>query len=280
MLAMALGLLLVSTFVTAPILLLSGGTMSTPALLVTQGITQLLSFLLPVVLMTLIYYRGCQREYYRLDFSGRKWYYALAGMVVMLLLVPVIDWLTAWNDAWNLGRVGELLRRLQEQTEGIVEQMMSASTVGGLLANLLVVALIPAVCEEVFFRAGIQNLLQRWLSADGRRPWGVHVAIWLTAIAFSLGHGEVFSFVPRLLMGALLGYLYVYSGSLLPNVAAHFINNALVVTLYWLSARGVIDIDPDEPLAVGEALTACCTLAAVGIFATTFLIKGRSSRSL
>ncbi len=261
MLAMALGMLLISSIITAPLMLIDAT--SRPIILVVQSLTQLLTFLVPVVLMTVIYYRTSMREYYRFNFSGRYWYYALAGAVATLLIIPANDWLTTWNGSWNLGRLGELLRTLQDATEGIVESMMSTDSVLGLLGNLLVVALIPAVCEEVFFRAGIQNLLQKWV----KNP---HLAIWLTAIIFSLGHGEVFSFMPRFVLGALLGYLYVYGGSLLPNMMAHFVNNTLVVVLYWLVARGVIDIDPEAPLQVDWALTALCTLAAVAVLAVTF----------
>ena len=261
MLAMALGMLLISSIITAPLMLIDAT--SRPIILVVQSLTQLLTFVVPVVLMTVIYYRTSMREYYRFNFSGRYWYYALAGAVATLLIIPANDWLTTWNGSWNLGRLGELLRTLQDATEGIVESMMSTDSVLGLLGNLLVVALIPAVCEEVFFRAGIQNLLQKWV----KNP---HLAIWLTAIIFSLGHGEVFSFMPRFVLGALLGYLYVYGGSLLPNMMAHFVNNTLVVVLYWLVARGVIDIDPEAPLQVDWALTALCTLAAVAVLAVTF----------
>ena len=277
MLAIALGMLLFSSMLSVPFVIM-GREMSTTDILWIQGIIQLLSFLAPVFLMTVIYYRGRQREFCRLDFSGRRWVYGLVGVVIMLLVIPLNDWLTTWNDSWNLGRLGELLRSLQEQTEGIVEQMMTADTVGGLLANLLVVALIPAVCEEAFFRVGIQNLLQRWLSADGRKAWGVHLAIWLTAIIFSLGHGEIFSFMPRLVLGVILGYLYVYGGSVLPNMLAHFFNNALVVVLYWLVSRGVLDIDPEAPLQVGLELTVCCTVAAVALFWVTFGKRLKTSR--
>lgn len=271
MLAMSLGMLLIVSTVPAVLTMAgSGFVSSTPGILLTQAVTQLTTFLVPVLLMTYIYYRDSQREYYRLDFSFGKWGYALAGVVVLLLLLPAIDWLTVWNNGWNLGRVGEWLRSVQDMTEGLVQQMMSTSTVGGLLANLLVVALIPAVCEEVFFRAGIQNLLQRWFKNG-------HAAIWVTAVIFSLGHGELFSFMPRLLMGAVLGYLYVYGGSILPNMLAHFVNNAIVVVTYWLSARGIVDFDPEAPLAVNETLTACCALAAVGIMYSTFLMPTKKN---
>lgn len=262
MLAIALGMLLISSIISVPFLLTDAS--SRPVMLVVQSLTQLLTFLVPVVLMTVIYYRTSMREYYSLNFSGRYWYYALTGAVVTLLLLPAIDWLTTWNDSWNLGRVGELLRSVQNQTEGIMKDILSTDTVWGLIGNLLVVALIPAVSEEVFFRAGFQNLIQKWV----KNP---HVAIWITALIFSLAHGEVFSFMPRFVLGALLGYLYVYGGSLLPNMVAHFVNNAIVVVLYWLVARGVLDIDPEAPLALDWSLTVCCTVAALVLFVVTFL---------
>lgn len=265
MLAMSLGMLFLTSTVSA-VLVLANGEMSTSFVMMDEAVTQILVFIVPVILMTYIYYRDNQREYYRLDFSSRKWYYALAGIVIMLLLIPFYDLLTEWNDSWNLGRLGEMLRSLQDKTEGIMQQLVGGDSVGRLLANLVVVALLPAVCEELFFRAGIQNLIQRWL----KNP---HAAIWITALIFSLAHGELFSFMPRFAMGAVLGYLYVYGGSLLPNIATHFVNNALIVVLYWLSARGIIDIDPEEPLNLTGTIIAACSLAALALFYAVFLMN-------
>ena len=236
-----------------------------------QTLTQLLTFALPVFLMTLIYYHGRQREYYRFSVNGRQWINALTAVVILLLLLPAIDWLTIWNDSWKLGRMGELLRGIQEQTEGIMEQELNTDSIGGLFANLVMVALVPAVCEELFFRAGVQNLLQRWWSHEDGRSVGTHLAVWVTAIIFSLGHGEIFAFMPRFLMGLLLGYLYIYSGSLMVNMIAHFFNNAMVVLVYWLVNRGVLDIDPEAPLALGWPVVLCCSLAAVTLFAVSFV---------
>ena len=269
MVAMSLGAILVVSVLSVPFVFAGIDVSSGTALSILESVSQVLMFALPVVLMTLIYYRGRQREYYRLDFSGRRWLTALVGVALLLLLMPLIERLTMWNDSWDLGRVGELLRSLQDQTEAAVKDMMSATTVGGLLANLLVVALIPAVCEELFFRAGVQNLLQRWW----KNP---HVAIWVTALIFSLVHGEIFAIVPRFVLGALLGYLYVYGRSLLPNVLVHFTNNAIAVVIYWLIARGVLDLDPDAPIDFGLLLTVCCTIAAVAVMWVTFFKKSDS----
>ena len=243
---------------------------STSKLLWVQSITQVMTFIVPVLLIGLIYYKGGQQQFFRLYFGGSKWLLWLAGIVVMLLLTPLNEWLTEWNAQWNLGQLGETMHRLQEQTEGIMEKMLETTTVGGLLANLVVVALIPAVSEELFFRGGIQNILQKWL----KNP---HIVVWLTAVIFSLGHGEIFSFMPRLVMGATLGYLYICSGSILPNMLAHFANNAIIVVLYWLNARGDLAIDPEAPIDFGWILTACCTLAAIVLFIVTFVKKQKTS---
>ena len=229
----------------------------------TQALVQIFSMMLPPVLVALIYYRGVERDFLLLDFGGDKWLLALAGVVVMLLLVPLNEWLTQWNDTWNLGALGDSLRTMQERTEGVIEQIVDTSSVGGLLANLLVVALVPAVAEELFFRCGIQNLIGQWVRNR-------HVAIWLTALIFSLAHGEVFSFMPRFMLGAMLGYLYEYGRSVVPNMLAHFANNAIVVVLYWLVARGATGIDPEAPFNFPVILTVCCTLAAVLLFVATF----------
>ena len=250
-----------------------------PSLYVTQAVTQLLTMALPVLVVTMVYYRGRQREYYRLDFSGRRWLMALAGMVIMMLIVPLDDALARWNQTWELGALGDGLHALQDKTEGLIEEMFSTTGVGGLIVNMLVIALVPAVCEELFFRAGIQNLLERWFtgSYEGAKrcrckAFGSHAAVWVTAVVFSLIHGEIFSFVPRVLMGAVLGYLYVYSGSLLVNMAAHFLNNGMLVVLYWLYYNGLSTVDPESDMMIGWPVTVCCTLAALTLFYASFIM--------
>lgn len=240
-----------------------------------QALSQVLMFALPALAVAWLYYREDQRRWLRLDVSGRRWLLALAGVVAMLLLVPLTDWLTTWNDALHLPRalrpVEESLRAAGEQSQGMLESLMREVNPW---LSLLCVALVPAVCEELFFRAGIQNLLQRWwspLRADGTASAvGVHAAVWVTAALFSLAHFELFAFLPRLLLGALLGYLYVGGGSLLVNVAAHFVNNAIVVVAYWLASSRGLGFDPAAPLAIGWEVTLACSVAAVFLLVATF----------
>lgn len=258
MVAISLGLMLLAMVATAVMTFAGVDVKSPEGLRWIQTLTSVLTFAVPVLLMTAIYYKGSAREYYGCDWSGHMWGVAAAGVVSILLLAPAIELIGQWNEGWDLGTVGEMLHKVQEETEGILQDLLATDTVGGLVSNLLVVALVAAVCEELFFRCGMQNLLQRWFGNQ-------HVAILVTAVIFSLVHGELFSFMPRLVLGILLGYLYVYGRSPLPNMLAHFVNNSVVVVLYWLVARGVLDIDPEAPVDFAWPVTLGCTLAAVAL---------------
>lgn len=271
--ALSMGLALVAMALTAVLTFAGADVLSPAGLRWIQTITSVLAFAVPVVLMTTIYYKGSECEYYGCDWSGRMWGVAVAGVVATMLVVPVNELLGQWNDSWDLGAVGDMLRTVQEQTEGVLDDLLAADTVGGLVANLLVIALTAAVCEELFFRCGMQNLLQRWFRNR-------HAAIWVTAVVFSLVHGELFSFVPRVVLGVLLGYLYAYGRSPLPNMLAHFVNNAVVVVLYWLAARGVLDIDPEAPVDFPWPLTVGCTIAAVALLWVTLSGKKQKNSSI
>lgn len=227
-----------------------------------QGCSQLLIFFVPALLFAWLYQRR-PAEYLGLDLQGRKWLLALVGVVVMLLLVPINDWLTYWNEQWQMGSVEEVLRRQSQQSKELTQQMLSLTSPGDLCLQLLVVALLPAVCEEFFFRGCLQQVLQRWF---GNR----HVAVVVTAVIFSLAHGDVYGFVPRLVLGLLLGYLFVFSGSMLVNAFVHFFNNAMVVVMFYLNHRELVLIDPTEPMFFSWTTTIICGLAGLLLFLVYF----------
>lgn len=261
---LSLALMVVSVVIGVTMGVTDGNTPGSRSMfIVWNSVSQILMFGLPAVLIALLYYRDEVRDYLRLDFSGRRWLLALTGVVVLMLLVPITDWLTTWNDEWHWSGIWEKveheLRRVGEASQKTVELTLKECHP---VLSLLCVALVPAVCEELFFRAGVQNLLQRWFK-------NVHVAVWVTAVIFSLAHGEVFAFLPRFLLGALLGYLYVGGGSLVVNVLAHFVNNAALVILFWLATPGS-GIDPTAPLGIGWSVTLACSVAAVLLLVVSF----------
>ncbi len=121
--------------------------------------------------------------------------------------------------------------KLAEETTRMLTQFDS---VGELLLAILVIALLPAIGEELVFRGMIQNEFYRGTK-------NIHLSIWVSAILFSAIHMQFFGFVPRLLLGALFGYLYHWSGQLSIAIVAHFVNNAFQVLMLYVAQGGYVD---------------------------------------
>lgn len=103
---------------------------------------------------------------------------------------------------------------------------VSLSSPGELLTAIVVMAILPAIGEELIFRGGLQNYLSRGTG----RPW---LAIIVTSILFSLAHFSFYGFLPRVVLGITLGALFHYSGRLWISIFVHFLNNALLITLLY-----------------------------------------------
>lgn len=191
-------------------------------------VSQLLIFLLPALLMAKLYGRTMS-DYLCLRGVPRMVWLMLLAALVMLVSQPFIDWVTRFNEGWHfpaaLQSLEQHLRQQEETSAQLMETFFSVDGVGAVMFNVFIIALTPAICEEFFFRGALQTLLGRWL----RSP---HWAIVLTAILFSLAHGEFFAFLPRFVMGIILGYCFYLSGSIWVGAVAHFINNTGAVVVY------------------------------------------------
>ena len=114
--------------------------------------------------------------------------------------------------------------------------------------SLFVLALLPAIFEEMFFRGGLQQILIKWTR---HAFWGILI----TSICFSAFHASYYGFLPRLFLGMMLGYLFFYGKNLWLNIFAHFLNNAIAVTqMYLLSRQGKLTaqaMNENPPLYYG-----------------------------
>ncbi len=117
--------------------------------------------------------------------------------------------------------------KMESDYNTMVRSILSLDSTGDYLVGLIVMAFLPALCEETLFRGGLQNYLTRWT----RKPW---LSIIVVSILFSALHFSFYGFLSRLFLGILLGVLYEYSGRLWLNVIAHFFNNAFAVTLIYI----------------------------------------------
>ena len=113
-----------------------------------------------------------------------------------------------------------------------VKVLSEMSGIPDLLVSLVVMALAPAIFEEVFFRGGFQQMMTR---ATGN----VLVSVVVTSLLFSAIHFSFYGFLSRTAMGIVLGFLFAKSGNLWIPILAHFFNNAVaVVQVYILKMSG------------------------------------------
>lgn len=158
--------------------------------------------------------------------------------------------LIEWNanltfpEGWE--RLEKVLQAQEEQMRQLTEYLTTFSSVGDFLVAIVIIAIIPAVGEELLFR----GLIQTKMAGIFRNP---HVAIWLTAFLFAAIHFQFYGLVPRLFLGAIFGYLYFWSGSLLLPMVAHFVNNGFSLIMYFLYQRDMVDFDVAETSALSNS---------------------------
>lgn len=208
--------------------------------------------------------------FFGVGFGGRVWRLAVVSVVVMVLLMPVVDWLSEWNRQWPWLSGQEGLLAAAMQRKAMTERLLSQTGVADVALQVLCICVVPAVCEEFFFRGALQPVLGRCV---GNR----HVGVWIAAMVFSLVHGDVFGVVPRFALGLLLGYVFELSGSMVVNVCVHFVNNLMVVGAYQLYWRGVVDFDPGNPMGFAWSVVVPCTLCA-GLLFYVYLIPQKDAK--
>jgi membrane protease YdiL (CAAX protease family) len=167
----------------------------------------------------------------------------ILAAIGMLCALPLINYLAEMNQQLKLPEALKGIEDWMKQSENNAGQLTEAFTkgtsVGVLITNLIVIALLAAISEELFFRGVLQKVMIAFTKNH-------HIGIWISAILFSAFHLQFYGFFPRMLMGAYLGYIFYWSGSLYPSIVAHFANNGLAVFITWLINRGSIDASVEK----------------------------------
>ena len=198
-------------------------------------------------------------DYLRLNQSALPITYFLAAMI-MLLSMPIINWMIIVNEAMALPDFLAGLERWMQQAEAsaaeVTEKFLYMDSTGDLLLNLLMIAIIPAVGEELLFRGVLQRILISWTK-------NIHVGILIAAILFSAMHMQFYGFFPRMMLGVLFGYLFVWSGSLLLPIFCHLINNAAAVIFVYVEGVEAVGIEENNfgSSADGSLFTVASALA-------------------
>ena len=242
-------------------------------------------FLLPPLCMAYLWAKAPMKWLKVDNFQSFK----VSSMAILLMLValPAINLLADINQQMALPTFLEPLEawmKTQEETaKQLTEQFLSVTTYSGLIINILLMALLPAVAEELTFRGVLQRLFQGSNVSDFHTVKVPHIAIWVTAILFSAIHMQFYGFLPRMLMGALFGYMLVWTGSLWVPILMHFTNNAMAVILYFVATRAGWDMEKVDAIGTGDTLwlgivSIVLTIGGIYAFRRSTTMSNASSR--
>ncbi len=201
-------------------------------------------------------------EYFSPRRLGAGWW-LLAAAVLIVVILPFMSTLIAWNAGAHFPAFlhdFEVWARTSEDKAAVLTKFLTRfNSAGRFWVGVVVIALVPAIAEELVFRGVIQRNLVRWFSP--------HVGVWLGAAIFSAIHFQFFGFVPRFVLGLVLGYLYLWSGNILVSMAAHFTQNAFQLVIIYLAQRGQFGwgFDPDANDALPWTLAVPSVLLTAGL---------------
>lgn len=160
----------------------------------------------------------------------------LITIFFMVVNSPVGEWNQQIKLPASLSGIEHTLKAMEENMKVLTEFLIEFNSFGEFLLGLAVVAIIPAIGEELVFRGLVQNHLTRITK-------NIHVAIWVSAFIFGAIHMQFYGLFPRMFLGALFGYLYYYSGRLSYAILAHFFNNGIAVLAVYMFQLGKTDYD-------------------------------------
>jgi len=232
-----------------------------------QFIQTLGFFLLPGIFLHWIF--SSEREYYFEVRPRLKIKSVILTVIVVLAALPLINWILELNYAIkfpeSINGIENSLRGLEEKYALITERLLTSENIGHYIVNIIIIALFPAIGEELMFRGVFQKL---FYEINKNSHW----AVLITALIFSLIHGQFFGIIPRFLLGILLGYLMVWAQTIWLPVIAHFTNNALVVTLQYLAQRKIINGEDNFYTSIGDP-TFVLIISALVVGTLVYLIR-------
>ncbi len=196
------------------------------ALKVIQVVSTVIVFFIPAIITARI---ASAKPFQRLGFySGVKINRAVLAALLMLCALPLVGFLAEINKAIPItASMKKMFDGMESQYAEQVKMMATFKTPVDYILALFIIALLPALVEEVFFRGAMQNIFMRWFKI----PW---LVILITGLIFSAIHFSWYGFLPRMALGMVLGYIFYYTGNLWYSIIAHFFNNALMISiLYW-----------------------------------------------
>lgn len=193
--------------------------------------------------------RSARRSFLRMQVRSDTWVLTALTAILFVVVQPVIWYLGYLN---SMVPMPESFTDMQQSQAEMIESFLRSD--GVLLLALINIAIVPAICEEIMFRGYVQSAFEK--------SWGVWPAILVSGLLFGLFHIQLANLLPLAALGVLLALATWLSGSLVPAIAAHFINNGSAVLMAtWFPDLAFAEMSPETAppiwaLLVGAGLSA------------------------
>lgn len=269
--------LLMSGYVSAAMFLGNSGDVNTSQILNMDPIfllgAQSFISILMFIIVPIIFIRAVLKIDLIEFFPKVDWQIVGLTLVISFSFMVVNSAIGEWNMSLDFpdSSFEEWAAQSEEQLKVLTEHITNFTSPIHFILAFIVIALIPAIGEELLFRGLIQNLF-------GKAMKNHHVAIWLTGFIFSAIHMQFFGFFPRMFLGVVFGYLYHWSGKLSVAMIAHLFNNGLALILIYLSQNGIIEVSPEQ-METSAPLPAILIFAAISGYCLFIFYKKFNSSS-
>lgn len=196
-------------------------------------------FLLPAGVFTWIFYRQNWKQYLRIhrppDVTS-----ILFAVVALAASYPLVQLTFEANTALPLP---EWMRSLEDNAAAMLRDILTMETPWSFVVTLFIVAVLPGIGEELVFR----GILQREITVWTMRPV---LSVWIAAIVFSAVHMQFEGFLPRVALGAVLGFLYLWSRNLWIPIIVHAVNNGVQVSVLYFTGTDLSAVDQQETMSL------------------------------
>ncbi len=195
------------------------------------------TFLLPPILISLLASENAGKY---LGFRPTGLNLIMLSVLFIVIFIPGVNLIASLNAKIS---VPSWMHNMEESAERLIKALLITDSYGKMFLNLFVVAVLPAIAEELFFR----GLLQKYFIKLTRSTLA---GVVVTSLIFSAIHFQFLGFFPRFLLGMVFGYLYVWTKSIWTPIIVHFVNNGLAVIVYFLIGKGIA---PSDVETIGKA---------------------------
>ena len=219
--------------------------------------SQVLSFIVPAIITLQYFYKKNWLSALGLN-RFPNWKLVAFSILFLLVSIPLVQYSSEINKMIPLPLA---LRSMESSTDEILKTILKKDFFYEIVLNVILIGIIPAIGEELMFRGVLQQQIGRWVRNS-------HVAVWITAIIFSAIHFQFEGFLPRMILGAVLGYLFVWTKNIWLPMLVHLFNNAAqVIAIYALGIKpeDADKIGGDTPMHWSFAMASVFMMIAVGI---------------